>query len=220
MEAHLAGVLPLVYPAAKSTLSDRQFADGNHQSEKIADQLQAFPVLLLSISSGRASRQYRIQGGQQDSRRHAHAPPCPGWRFFVDGAVAAGTASSRTSALSASSSAASIRSLSAGGGPRLAGLTFSVLRIALNKAFNEEILHRLSFKTVSLPKKRRNEFTPLSSVEWERLFTTAETDAEMYTALSLEWGTGISRSELLGLKWIDFNFTTRVSWLLMVSRLT
>ena len=95
-----------------------------------------------------------------------------------------------------------------GGGPRLAELAFSVLRIALNKAFNEEILHRLPFKTVSLPKKRRKEFVPLHSTEWARLFTTAEADAEMYTALLLEWATGISRSELLGLKWIDFNFTT------------
>lgn len=96
-----------------------------------------------------------------------------------------------------------------GGGPRLAELTFSVLRIALNKAFNEEILHRLPFRTVSLPKKkRRKEFVPLSSLEWAHLFTTAEADAEMYTALSLEWATGISRSELLGLKWIDFNFIT------------
>lgn len=96
-----------------------------------------------------------------------------------------------------------------GGGPRLAELTFAVLRAALNKAFNEEILHRLPFRTVSLPKKkRRKEFVPLSSTEWAHLFTTAEADEEMYTALSLEWATGISRSELLGLKWIDFNFTT------------
>ncbi|WP_094606778.1 Tyrosine recombinase XerC [Sporomusa silvacetica DSM 10669] len=95
-----------------------------------------------------------------------------------------------------------------GGGPRLAELTFAVLRIALNKAFHEEILQRLPFKTVSLPKKRRKEFTPLTATEWVRLFAVAETDAEMYTALLLEWATGISRSELLGLKWIDFNFTT------------
>ncbi|CUH95706.1 hypothetical protein P22_1783 [Propionispora sp. 2/2-37] len=96
-----------------------------------------------------------------------------------------------------------------GGGPRLAELTFAVLRAALNTAFNEEILHRLPFKTVSLPKKkRRKEFVPLSSAEWARLFTTAEADAEMYAALSLEWATGISRSELLGLKGLDFNFTT------------
>lgn len=96
-----------------------------------------------------------------------------------------------------------------GGGPRLAELAYAVLRAALNKAFNEEILHRLPFKTVSLPKKkRRKEFVPLSSLEWARLFTLAEADAELYTALSLEWATGISRSELLGLKWIDFNFST------------
>ena len=48
-----------------------------------------------------------------------------------------------------------------GGGPHLAELAFAVLRIALNKAFNEEILHRLPFKTVSLPKKRRKEFVPI-----------------------------------------------------------
>lgn len=96
-----------------------------------------------------------------------------------------------------------------GGGPRLAELAFAVLRAALNKAFNEEILHRLPFKTVSLPKKKhRKEFVPLSSAEWARLFTAAEADAAMYAALSLEWATGISRSELLGLKGIDFNFTT------------
>jgi integrase len=92
-----------------------------------------------------------------------------------------------------------------GGGPCLAELAFSVLRIALNKAFNDEILHRLPFKTVSLPKKRRKEFTPLTDLKWARLFYEAEADAEMYTALSLEWATGISRSELLALKWPDFN---------------
>ena len=95
-----------------------------------------------------------------------------------------------------------------GGGPRLAELSFAVLRIALNKAFHEEILYRLPFKTVSLPKKRRKEFTPLTAPEWARLFSIAEADIEMYTALLLEWATGISRSELLGLKWIDFNFST------------
>ena len=95
-----------------------------------------------------------------------------------------------------------------GGGPRLAELAFAVLRIALNKAFNEEILHRLPFKTVSLPKKRRKEFVPLTAAEWANLFAAAEADAVMYTILSLEWATGISRSELLGLKWIDFNFST------------
>ena len=95
-----------------------------------------------------------------------------------------------------------------GGSPRLAELTFAVLRIALNKAFHEEILHRLPFKTVSLPKKRRKEFMPLTQLEWMNLFVAAEQDEEMYTALSLEWATGISRSELLGLKWIDFNFNT------------
>ena len=95
-----------------------------------------------------------------------------------------------------------------GGSPRLAELTFAVLRIALNKAFHEEILHRLPFKTVSLPKKRRKEFMPLTQLEWMNLFAAAEPDDEMYTALPLEWATGISRSELLGLKWIDFNFST------------
>jgi integrase len=95
-----------------------------------------------------------------------------------------------------------------GGSPRLAELAFAILRIALNKAFNEELLHRLPFKSVTLPRKRRTEFTPLTTQEWARLFAVAEADAEMYTVLSLEWATGISRSELLGLKWIDFNFTT------------
>ena len=74
-----------------------------------------------------------------------------------------------------------------GGSPRLAELTFAVLRIALNKAFHEEILHRLPFKTVALPKKRRKEFVPLTQLEWMNLFTAAEPDDEMYTALSLEW---------------------------------
>lgn len=95
-----------------------------------------------------------------------------------------------------------------GGGPRLAEFAFAVLRIALNKAFNEEILHRLPFKTVCLPKKRKKEFTPLTKEQWARLFYEAEADAEIYAALSLEWATGISRSELLALKWSDFNFAS------------
>lgn len=52
------------------------------------------------------------------------------------------------------------------------------------------------------------EFMPLTQLEWINLFAAAEPDDEMYTTLSLEWATGISRSELLGLKWIDFNFST------------
>ncbi|QDR82999.1 Putative prophage phiRv2 integrase [Sporomusa termitida] len=94
-----------------------------------------------------------------------------------------------------------------GGSPRLAELAFAILRIALNKAFNEELLHRLPFKIVTLPRKRRTEFTPLTTQEWARLFAAAKADPEMYTVLSLEWATGITRSELLGLKWIDFNFS-------------
>lgn len=93
-----------------------------------------------------------------------------------------------------------------GGGPRLAELAFSVLRIALNKAFNEEILHRLPFKTVALPKKRKKEFKPLTEKQWARLFYESKADEEMYTALSLEWATGISISELLALQWSDFNY--------------
>lgn len=71
-----------------------------------------------------------------------------------------------------------------GGGPRLAELAYAVLRIALNKAFNEEILHRLPFKSVALPKKHKKDFSPLTKEQWARLFYEAEADPEMYTALA------------------------------------
>ncbi len=96
----------------------------------------------------------------------------------------------------------------AGGSPRLAQFAFGVLRIALNKAFDDEIIDRLPFKTVSLPKQKKREFVPLEPEQWRSLFAAAKEQPDMYTALILDWATGISRSELLGLKWSDINFAS------------
>lgn len=94
-----------------------------------------------------------------------------------------------------------------GGSARLAEFAFSVLRIALNKAYADDVIERQPHKNVSLPKKHKEEFVPLTPEEWSALFAAAKGQPEMYAALVLEWATGISRSELLALKWSDLNFS-------------
>lgn len=93
-----------------------------------------------------------------------------------------------------------------GGSPRLAEAAYNILSTALNKAADSELIVKLPFKSVELPQKIKNEFVPLTPEEWALLFKAAKPSTTMYTLLKLEWATGLSRSELLGLKWQDLNW--------------
>ncbi|MBU2704016.1 integrase [Sporomusaceae bacterium BoRhaA] len=93
-----------------------------------------------------------------------------------------------------------------GGSPRLAEYVFSILRIAIRQAVNDQLLLRAPTASVSLPRKQKNEIEPLKTEEWDKLLTTAQKSPDMYTALLLEWASGLRRGELLGLRWSDVNF--------------
>ena len=100
----------------------------------------------------------------------------------------------------------------AGGSARLAEAAYNVLRIALNKAIEQEIIFKPVYKGVALPQKLKKEYTPLTREQWNRLFAAAQKKSAVYpampAALSLLWATGVSRSELLALKWSDVNWQT------------
>ena len=90
-----------------------------------------------------------------------------------------------------------------GKSPRLVEYAFSVLRIALLQAVEDQLLMRSPTASVSLPRKTKTEVVPLTPEEWDKLLAAAKKSPAMFTALLLEWATGLRRSELLGLKWSD-----------------
>ena len=81
--------------------------------------------------------------------------------------------------------------MAAAGSPRLAEAVINVLRTALNKALADEIIIKLPSKSVAIPQKLKKEFRPLTINQWSMLFKVAEKYPALYTALSLEWVTGI-----------------------------
>lgn len=95
--------------------------------------------------------------------------------------------------------------IAGGGSPRLAQAVYNVLRIAVNKAVVDDILIKSPCRGVKLPKIRAKEFTPLTKKQWTALFDAATESPYVYTALTLVWATGITRSELLALTWDDID---------------
>lgn len=95
--------------------------------------------------------------------------------------------------------------IASGGSARLAQAVYNVLRIAVNKAVVEDILIKSPCRGIKLPKVRSKEFTPLTKKQWTALFDAARESPFVYTALTLVWATGITRSEMLALTWDDFN---------------
>jgi len=95
-----------------------------------------------------------------------------------------------------------------GGSARLAEFSFAVLRATLRQALKEELIYRDPTLAVSLPKKKKKEVVPLTDEQWTSLLETAATPTFIfwYPALLLEWGTGIRRGELVGLRWSDIDF--------------
>lgn len=98
-----------------------------------------------------------------------------------------------------------------GGSPRLAEFSFAVLRAALRQALKEGLIYRDPTLAVSLPKKRKKEVKPLTDDQWNTLLATASTPVFIfwYPVLLLEWGTGMRRGELVGLRWSDIDFTRK-----------
>lgn len=90
-----------------------------------------------------------------------------------------------------------------GKSPRLVEYAYSVLRIAILQAVEDQLLLRAPTASVSLPRKTKTEVVPLTPQEWDKLLAAAKKSPAMFAALLLEWATGLRRSELLGIKWSD-----------------
>lgn len=132
-----------------------------------------------------------------------------GYQFIVTNHVVPAVGTTKLSKLQATQIQAMINNiLDNGGSPRLAEFSFAVLRAAIRQALKEELIYRDPTLAVSLPKKKKKEVVPLTDEQWTALLATAAkpTFIFWYPALLLEWGTGIRRGELVGLRWSDIDF--------------
>jgi integrase len=96
--------------------------------------------------------------------------------------------------------------VASGRSPRLAQYAYSLLRAGLLRAVDDQLILRAP--KAALPRKKKQEIQPLTPDEWEKLFSEAAKWPALFTALLLEWATGMRRSELLGLKWSDIDFSS------------
>lgn len=132
-----------------------------------------------------------------------------GYQFIVTNHVTPAVGTLKLSKLQATQIQAMINNIrDNGGSPRLAEFSFAVLRAAIRQALKEELIYRDPTLAVSLPKKVKKEIVPLTDEQWTALLETAAKPTYIfwYAALLLEWGTGIRRGELVGLRWSDIDF--------------
>ena len=86
---------------------------------------------------------------------------------------------------------------------------YAVLAMALTVAAKQGLIKRSPAETVSPPTVTRKEKKPLTTKEWDALLHAAQDTPDMFTAIVLEWATGMRRSELLALRWEDVDLTAR-----------
>ncbi|HWR55638.1 MAG TPA: site-specific integrase [Negativicutes bacterium] len=92
---------------------------------------------------------------------------------------------------------------------RTARYAFTVLRMAMKQALQEDLIFKNPSLAVSLPELPDKEVRKRTPDEWERLFVEAKI-AGIYLQVLLVWATGMRREEILGLRWSDVNFGTAV----------
>lgn len=132
-----------------------------------------------------------------------------GYQFIVDNHVIPALGAVKLGKLQSNQIQAMVNAiLDKGGSPRLAEFSFAVLRRSIRQALKEELIYRDPTLAVALPKKTKKEIVPLTDEEWTALLAAAAKPVfrSLYAAVLLEWGTGIRRSELLGLRWQDIDF--------------
>lgn len=90
--------------------------------------------------------------------------------------------------------------------PKTVNYIHGVLRQALKQAVKEQLVARNVTELVNPPKKKKHQITPLTIDELNQ-FLKAASNNRLFPAFLLEWGTGLRRGELLGLKWPDVDLT-------------
>lgn len=84
------------------------------------------------------------------------------------------------------------------------GYIHAVMNQALKQAVKEQLVYRNVCEAVNKPKQKRHEIKPLTIEQMNQFLSVARED-KLFPAFLLEWGTGLRRGELLGLKWRDID---------------
>lgn len=89
-------------------------------------------------------------------------------------------------------------------GPRQVEYIYAVLHMALEQAVKDNIITRNVCDAVDKPQKVKREFMPWT-VEQTNQFLSSVKDERLFPLYMVAWGTGLRRSEILGLKWDDID---------------
>jgi integrase len=95
---------------------------------------------------------------------------------------------------------------------KLAPATIKILHLILQQVFNDAIDNDLLLKNpanrIELPKIEMREINPLTDTEMAAILEACF-GTRLYPVILTEYGTGLRRSEILALKWDDFDFTNK-----------
>lgn len=82
---------------------------------------------------------------------------------------------------------------------------YAVLHSALEQAVKNQVIIRNPCDAVTKPKKQKNEFIPWDDDQTNHFLSSVK-GSRLFPLYMVAWGTGLRRSEILGLKWEDVDF--------------
>ncbi|MGE5415879.1 MAG: tyrosine-type recombinase/integrase [Acidobacteriota bacterium] len=100
--------------------------------------------------------------------------------------------------------------------PRMVAYIYSVLHMALEQAVKNQMIPRNVCDSVDKPKQDKTEFEPWTTEQTNHFLRSVQ-KSRLFPLYITVWGTGLRRSELLGLKWEDIdlkkgNLTVKRTW--------
>lgn len=89
--------------------------------------------------------------------------------------------------------------------PRRIECIYVTIHSALDQAVKNQLIIRNVCDSVTKPKKIKHEFIPWTTEQTNKFLSSVK-DSRLFPIYLTEWGTGLRRSELLGLQWPDIDF--------------